>query len=226
AVRVGIDDLVHRGLDLGEDPEPTEGVVALEAAEHSRGDRPAADAVEAVASGEDLALELPRPSVVDEADTRPIGRQVVPSDVAGLEEEWQPALDTRTDQILDDLRLAVNHDRASRELAERQAMTLALEREVDPVVHDPLTFEPDADADLAEQVGVPLLDHTGADPLLAVLAAARLDDDRLDPLGREDPGQGQPSRAGADDADLGLHSLSASTLPSTLNAWLAAGTPQ
>ncbi len=105
-------------------------------------------------------------------------------------------------------------------------MTLALELEVDPVVHDPLAFEPDADTDLAEQVGVPLLDHTGADPLLAVLAAARLDDDRLDPLGLEDPRQGQPGRAGADDADLGLHSLSASTLRSTLNAWLAAGTPQ
>jgi hypothetical protein len=190
---MGIDDLVNRGLDLGEDPEPTEGVVALEASEHSRGDRPAADAVEAVASGEDVALELPRPPIVDEADTRPIGRQVVHPDVAGLKEEWQPARDARTDQILDDLRLAVNHDRASRQLAEPQAVTLDLELELDPAVREPLAFDRDADAELGEEVGVALLDHTGADPLLAVLAAARLDDDRLDPLGLEDPRQGQPT---------------------------------
>ena len=226
AVMVGVDELVHGGLDLGEDPEPAEGILALEAAEDAGGNGPAADPVEAVAAREDVALELVVATLVREGEARPVGRQVVNGDVACLEEERQPTLDARGDQVLDDLRLAVDHDRASGQLAERHVVTLALELEVDPVVHDPLALEPGAGADLAKEVGVPLLDHAGADPLLAVLAASRLDDDRLDPLGLEDPRQGEAGRPGADDADPGLHSLSASTLRNTLNAWLAAGTPQ
>ena len=79
---------------------------------------------------------------------------------------------------------------------------------------------------LEDEIGVPLLDHARPDSVLAVVAAARLDDDRLDPLRLEDPRERQPRRPGADDADLRSHSSSASTRWKTWNAWFAAGTPQ
>ena len=103
---------------------------------------------------------------------------------------------------------------------------MPVELEVDTVVHDPLSREPLPDADVAEKVGVPLLDHARADPLLAVLAAARLEDDRLDALDLEDAGEREPGRPRADDPDLRPHSSSASTLRNTWNARFAAGTPQ
>ena len=67
--------------------------------------------------------------------------------------------------------------------------------------------------------------------VLDVVAAAVLEHDRLDPLPLEQPGERQPGRAGADDADLRaqrLHSSSPepATCWATANALLAAGTPQ
>jgi hypothetical protein len=182
--------------------------------------------VEAVAARDEVALELVRRALVGEADLRPVGLVSLDAPGAGLEQERQPARDPGRDQVLDDLGLPVDHDRAARQLPKRHPVALAVELELDPVVHDPLALEPRADAELAQQVGVSLLDHAGADALLAVLAAPRLDDDGVDPLVLEDACECEPRRPRPDDADLGSHASSASTCPKTRNARLAAGTPQ
>ena len=166
ALVVGVDELVHRRLDVGEDAEPGEGVLTLERAQHAGRDGLAADAVEPVAAREHVAFDLVSAALVDEGDARPLRHEVVDRDVVRLEEELKPAPRAGGDQILDDLGLAVDHDRAARQLAKRHPMALPFELEMDAVVHDPLALEPRADADLAQQVGVPLLDHAGPDALL------------------------------------------------------------
>ena len=60
ALVVRVDELVARRRDRGEDPEPAVRVLARERAQHTVGDARTADAVEAVAAGDDVALELVR----------------------------------------------------------------------------------------------------------------------------------------------------------------------
>jgi len=183
--------------------------------------------VEAVAAGDDVALELVCLAFVRVADARPLGVEVVHADVADLEEQRQAALDPPRDQILHHLGLAVDHDRPTCELAHRHVVTLAGELEMDASVDDPLALHPLPHAELAQQVHGSLLEHTGADPALDVVAVARLEHDALDPGGLQQTGERQTGGAGTDDPDLGSQLPSSSTTRwRTWKALFAAGTPQ
>src|SRR5207253_5536820 len=141
--------------------EPAERILALERREHARGDRVAADAVEAVAAGDRVALEL----AVAEAQPRPLALDLVDADVLDLEVERQSGVEPRGDQVLHDLGLAVDDDRAAGELGERDVVALAVELEVDAVVDDPVAAHARAHAELVEQVGGALLEHARAEPV-------------------------------------------------------------
>ena len=87
------------------------------------------------------------------------------------------------------------------------------------------------DARLDQEVHDSLLDDACTNPRLDVLAAPVLEDDRVDALEVQQVTEGEPRRAGPDDADLGVrpaHALpaSSSTRCAIANAPLAAGTPQ
>ena len=84
-------------------------------------------------------------------------------------------------------------------------MPLAVELQLDAVVHEALAAHALAHARGVQQIDGALLEHARADPLLDVLATARLEHDRLDALELEQLRQHQPRRAGADDADLRAH---------------------
>src|SRR5262249_54442728 len=132
----------------------------------------------------------------------------------------------RLDQVLHDLRLAVDHDRLARQRLEVEVVPLAGELQVDAAVDDSLPLHALADARVAEEAGGSLLEHPRADPRLDVLATAVLEHDRVDAFQVEQVREHQPGRAGADDADLRPHQPSSSTRWAILNAELAAGTPQ
>ena len=53
-------------------------------------------------------------AAVLEADPRPIGVEVVDADVGRLEQERETGVEPDPDEVLHDLRLTVDHDRASR----------------------------------------------------------------------------------------------------------------
>ena len=92
----------------------------------------------------------------------------------------------RGDQILHHLVLAVDGDRATAgELAQRDAVALALELQVDAVVDEPFAVHPLADAERAQQIDRSLLEHAGAQSALDVRAVATLDDDRVDAVACE-----------------------------------------
>ncbi len=160
-----------------------------------------------------------------EPDPRASRVEVVHRDGRGLEEERQGGRQPCLDQVLDDLGLAIDHDRPSGELVHRDVVALTVELQVDPAVDDPVATHSFPDARVAQQVDRPLLEHAGADAVLDVLAAAALEHDRLDPLACEQLGQRQARRARADDSDLRPHP-SSSTRCATANAEFAAGTPQ
>ena len=86
-----------------------------------------------------------------------------------------------------------------------EVMRLAVEAEIVPVVEHGLARHPLADPGLGEHVARPLLDQAGADALLDIVAAAVLDDDRVDPLQMQEMRQHQPGWARTDDSDLCPH---------------------
>ena len=206
ALVMGVDQLVVRRRDRGEDAEPAERVLARERPQDARRDARPADAVEAVAAGDDVALELVLPALVREQDTRPLRLEVLDADVVHLEEQRAPGLEPRRDQILDDLGLAVDVDRlAAGELAHVDPVALAVELQLDARVDEALAAQALPDACVGEEVDDALLEHAGADARLDVLAAAVLEDHRLDPVEVEQLREHQAGRAGADDRDLRAH---------------------
>ena len=64
-----------------------------------------------------------------------------------------------------------------------------------------------ADADVDQQIGGPMLDQAGADAVLDIVAAAILDDDRLDALQMQQPRQHQAGRPRSDNSDLRAHDV-------------------
>ena len=71
-----------------------------------------------------------------------------------------------------------------------------------PCVDEALAAHALPDAGLVEQLGDVVLEDAGPDPRLDVLAAAALEDHRVDPLAVEQLGERQARRTGADDPDL------------------------
>ena len=83
-------------------------------------------------------------------------------------------------QILHHLLLAVDGDALADQLAEVDVVQRAVEIEEDAAVEHALAPHALADADLDQEIGHPLLQQPGPDAVLDVVAAAILDDDRID----------------------------------------------
>jgi hypothetical protein len=177
-------------------------------------DRRAADAVEPVAAGDDVALDRLRLALVDEADPWPGRLDAGELDILDLEQQRAPTFEPVRDQVLDDLCLAVDRDRATiGKIAERDPVTLALELQVDSVVDDSLAVQPFGDAGAFEQLHGALFEQPRPDPPLHVVAATVLEHDRFDSRLLEQPREQQPGRPGADDRNLGSYCRRAHTRP-------------
>src|SRR5689334_13592033 len=173
----GIDELFGGGCDRRKNADPAERIFALVAHEMSRRNGIARDAVEAIASRDEVALELHLLAVYRVTQPRRGGADVVHARVLHLEVQSRACGDARGDQVLDDLLLPVHGDRASaRELIERDAVIGALEAQRNPAMHQPFAIEALAEPRLAHELDGALLEHTRAHALLDVLSAATLDD--------------------------------------------------
>ena len=129
--------------------------------------------------------------------------------VLGLEKNSGSGFESCRDEILHDLVLAVHGDgTAAGELAQGDAVTHAVELEVESLVDEPFAIHPVADAERAEQVDGSLLQHARANPPDDVVTAALFQDDGVDACQMEQVAKQKARRAGADDANLrprGVH---------------------
>ena len=110
-------------------------------------------------------------------------------------------------------------------------MSLARELELDAVMDEALAVQPLAGPGGGEEVDDPLLDDSGPDASLDVLATPVLDDDRVDALQMEQMTEREAGGAGSDDPDLRPSSAqaprsSSRTRWAMAKAPFAAGTPQ
>lgn len=81
-------------------------------------------------------------------------------------------------------------------------MSTPAEAQLDPVMDQPQTLHPLADAGFIEQVDGALLEQAGANSLLDIFAAASLEHDGLDAGKVQQVLQHQARRARSDNADL------------------------
>ena len=160
--------------------------------------------MESIAARDDVARHLVRRAVSPVTDSRSARLEVVDADVLDLEEQRAASHEARFDEIVDDLVLSVDGNRApTRQAGHVDPMARAVEGKIDAFVPQPLAREPPADADLAHQIDRALLEHARAYPFDDVLPAAVFEDDRVDALEMQQLPEHQSGRASADDADLG-----------------------
>jgi hypothetical protein len=88
------------------------------------------------------------------------------------------------------------------QLAEVNVPALAVKLQVDAPMFEALLVEPAGQASLAQQCDAAVLEHARSLAGLTVLPAADLDQYRVDAAQREQMRKQQPSRPGADDANL------------------------
>ena len=160
----------------------------------------------AVAPGHDVAGELLelaaalQPDLVGEgpgaeADGGAVGLDPLDLDRLRLPDDLAARLDAGRVEILDDLVLPVERDRpAAGELLEVDAVMATRPAQLDAVVHRALLGHPVADAGVAQQLRNVVLQDAGADGRLDRLAAARVEDDRVDPLERQEVRRGAVRR--------------------------------
>jgi len=115
-------------------------------------------------------------------------------------------------QVLDDLVLRIDRDRAAGEFGERNAMTAACEAKDDAFVHEALALQALADAAVDEKIDRSLLQHAGADRGFDFLPAARFDHDRVDAAEMQQVREKKTGRPCADDNDLRFHARLATTM--------------
>lgn len=110
------------------------------------------------------------------------------------------------DQVAHDFVLAVDGDRAAAgQPAQVDPVTLAGEQQLDAVMFEPLAPHPVAEAGFVQRVDRSLLEHAGANAVLAVFPRAGFDEDGIDALQAQQMGKQKAGRTGADDGDLGAH---------------------
>ena len=183
----GVDQLVGRGRGVGQDAEPGVGVGALP---HPRRRCPAGRPAGRRRGSRRCRRSTSHSSTcgvavgVGEADPRAVGVDVLGRDVGDLEQQRRAAVQLRLDQVLGDLGLAVDPDRAAAQRREVQLVPGARVLQVDAAVLEALAVQPVADAGVDERVDGVLLEDAGADAGLDVVPRPVLQDDVVDALQR------------------------------------------
>ena len=85
---VGVDQFMRDRRRLRQDAEPAERIDPLEGLDRRRLDAGAADAVKAVAAGDEVAGDLVADAVLDIGDARMVGVEIMRLDVGGLDRSW------------------------------------------------------------------------------------------------------------------------------------------
>src|SRR5512139_1797477 len=188
-----------------QDSKPSERIVALEYIKHAIGNTGPADSVKAVAARNEIAIDLVLAAFVRELDLRLVAGQVVDGDVTDIEQHGSAIREAALDEVLHDLLLAVDRDALVHQRFEVDAMQITVNADIDAPMQHALALHPFADPQLGEQVRRPVLDQARANPIFNVVAAAILDDDRVDTLQAEESRKHEACWACSDDSDLRPH---------------------
>ena len=184
---------------LGQDAEPAERIDPLEGLDRLRLDAGAADAVKAVAAGDEVAGDLVGDAVLDVGDARMVGVEIVRLDVGRLVDRGQPGRLARVHQVERHLGLAVDHHGLAGGGLHVDAVAVAAEGELDAVMDQAFGMRALAGADLVEQRHRAFLEQAGADAAEHIFAGLALQNDVVDAVAVQQLPEQQSRRTRADD---------------------------
>src|SRR5579863_8305466 len=199
---VRVNQFVRGRWNVGQNPEPAKRIDALEALHRFRRDAMAADAVIAVAAGDEIARQFMCPAVARVAHRGMRAVEPVDAHILCLEYQSRARRDAGLHEILGDLGLTVNRDGAAGQALQVDAKGLPGEPESEPVVDQSFAQHPLADVRLHEQVHGALFQDAGADAAGDIIAAPAFEDDAVDAVLVQQLRQQKTRRAGADDRYL------------------------
>src|SRR5262249_13687042 len=158
-----------------------------------------AHAVETVAPGNEVALDLALCSIPHEGKPSPGAVDVAYLHVARLEHDLSAGGEARGDQVLQDFVLRVEHDRlAGGQVGEVDAVAATGEAELAPFVAGPPALHALAPARALQEPHGAVLEHAGAKRPLDARPAAFLQHDGVDAFGGQQMREHQPRRTRAD----------------------------
>ena len=199
---VRIDKFLGDGRHVREDPEPAEGIDTFVLCDLVLGNAGARGAMIAVATGDEIALDLVPLAMVRVANARPAAVEIADGDVLRFPDEAAARGATRIGQVLLDLGLPIDHEPAAGKSLQIDAVRAAVVCELDAVVRQALAHHPGPDAGLVQQIDRAPLEQSSAYARLDVLARLALEHDGFDAAGVQQLRQQQPGRTCADDGDL------------------------
>ena len=190
---------------MGEHAEPGKVVGPAIGFDDALGHGRAADAVEAVAAGDEIAFEHLVDAVLPVMDARPGAVEILDARHLGFEDQRRAGFQPGGDQVLHHFELAVDHHAAAGQGRQVEMDGAAAEADVEPVVDHAFAAHAPVEAEIGERVDRAGLQHAGAHPRLDMGAAARLEHDRLDAAPRQEMGEKQARGSCSDDPDLSPH---------------------
>jgi hypothetical protein len=159
----------------------------------------AADAVLAVAAGDEIAGDLVADAVLDVGDARMIGVEIMRLDVGGLIDRGETGRFTRVHQIECHFGLAVDDHRLAGGGRHVDAMARAAEGELDAMMDQALAVRARAGAHFIEQSDRSLFQKTCADAAKHIVRRLAFKDDVVDSVGAKQLSQQQSRRPRAND---------------------------
>ncbi len=199
-----IHDFVGDRRGLRKDSEPTEWIDALVSLRDGSRQRLAADAVKAVATGNELARQSVRFAILYIGNGGRRAVEVVQPDILGfIDNDAAHPVPGRV-EIPGDFGLPVNRDcPAVDQRVEVEPQGLAAKRDLDTAVRLALCVEALAHVRLSQQLDRALLEHARPDPAKHILATAPLEDDGVDSREMQQLRQQQAGGPATNDCDLG-----------------------
>src|SRR5271170_2925148 len=165
--------------------------------------RASANAVRAVASGDEIASDLLAFPGLDVAQKRSLPIRAVDRNVSGFIDDRRAGALTRIPQVLGQFGLAIDHDLLAAGQSEKvYAMAPAVEGEIETLVRQAFTAHALAQADLGEKIDGALFQHAGPDPRFDIGPAMAFEHQRFDAGAIEQMGEQQARRTRPDDGDL------------------------
>ncbi len=199
---VDIDQFIGDRRRLRQNPEPAEWIDPLKRLDRRRFYAGAADAVKAVAAGDEVACDLMADAVLVVGDARMVGVEIMRLDVGGLIDGGEAGGLARVHQVERHLGLAVDRHRLAGRRMQVDAMTRPAEGELDAVMHQPFAMGARAGANLIEQRNGAFLEQAGADAAKHILARLAFENDVVDAVTVQQLAEQQSRRPRANDCDF------------------------
>ena len=175
-----IDQLIRDRRRVRKQTQPSERIDALVGTEEVCGYAVAADAMKAVASGDEIADDLARCAAFNKIDASLVTLQIMQADGAGLVNGVLTRRCSRIHQIACDLSLAVDRHCTAHQCVEIDVMPDAAESDLGAVVSQSFLGDATTGSCLLQQRDCPWFDEPGADTSENVLAGLAFEDDIVD----------------------------------------------